>query len=211
MVENNIRELKVHYKKLFDDALLELKTKGKSVRQIPNILTFMRILAPFFIIPAACFKNVKLICIFVIFFSFTDALDGFIARKWHFVSELGKDLDAVCDKVFAVTLLLAASFFEPVLILNFLLELAIASVNTKAKLRNYNPSSSLIGKAKTCFLYTLIGLGLLNDYMNISNLFVFMFLLTTIMQLATTISYVFKYREAREQELNVSKIKSNIE
>ena len=180
---------------------MELKTKGKRVRQIPNILTFMRILAPFFIIPVAFFQNVKLICVFVIFFSLTDAVDGFIARKYNFVSELGKDLDAVCDKVFAVTLLLAASFFEPVLLLNFIFELIIAFINTKAKLKNYNPRSSLMGKAKTCFLYTLIGLGFLNGYIKIFEVFVFMFLLTILMQLVTTISYMFQYRSAREKEI----------
>ena len=199
---DNVKSLRKYYKELFNEALVDLKTKGRRVRQIPNILTFMRVLAPFFIIPAAIFQNVKLICIFVIFFSITDALDGFIARKYNFVSNLGKDLDAVCDKVFAVTLLLSASFFEPVLVLNFLLEIAIAFVNTKAKLKNYNPSSSLIGKAKTCFLYTLIGLGYLNHYMEFYEIFVFMFLFTTIMQLVTTISYVFKYREAREISIN---------
>lgn len=201
MIES-AKELKKYYRDLLNEALLDLKTKGRRARQIPNILTFMRVLAPFFIIPAAIFQNVKLICIFVIFFSITDALDGFIARKYNFVSNLGKDLDAVCDKVFAVTLLLSASFFEPILVLNFLLEVAIASVNTIAKLKNYNPSSSLVGKAKTCFLYTLIGFGYLNHYMDFNEMFIFVFLFTTIMQLVTTISYVFKYHEAKEISIN---------
>ena len=200
---SNVKNLKKYYKELFKDAFMELKTKGKRVRQIPNILTFMRILAPFFIIPAAFFQNVKLICIFVIFFSLTDALDGFIARKYNFISELGKDLDAVCDKVFAVTLLLAASFFEPILLLNFIFEVLIALINTKAKLKNYNPKSSLMGKAKACFLYTLIGLGFLNGYIKIFDIFIFMFLLTTLMQVATTISYTFQYRDARKKELKM--------
>lgn len=202
MQESRVKELQKDYKKLIDEAILDLKTKGRRSRQIPNILTVARIFAPFFIIPAAIFHNVILICIFVVIFSITDAFDGYIARKYNFVSELGKDLDAICDKVFAVTLLLAASFFEPVLIINFLLELAIASVNMKAKLKRYNPSSHLMGKAKTCFLYILIGLGFLNDYINILELFVSMFLMTTIMQLTTTITYMFKYRESKMKELN---------
>jgi len=195
----NFKDLKNYYMKLFNEALIELKTKGKRSRQIPNILTLMRILAPFFIIPAAIFQNVKLICIFVILFSFTDALDGYIARKYNFISELGKDLDAVCDKVFATTLLLAASFFEPILIFSFLLEIAIAFINTKAKLKKYNPSSHIIGKAKTCFLYTLIGLGLLKDYISMSSLFMVMFLITIVMQLVSMIIYISKYHDAKEK------------
>ena len=197
MSEVKEKSLSKYYKDLFKEAWLELKTKGKRVRQIPNILTLMRILAPFFIIPAAVLQNVRLICIFVIAFSITDALDGFIARKYNFISELGKDLDAVCDKVFAGTLLLAASFFEPILIINFIFEVIIALINTRAKFKKYNPESHLIGKAKTCFLYTLIGFGLLNDYVKMQGLFIFMLLMTSIMQLATTITYIFKYRKSK--------------
>lgn len=199
MKKKNVKNLNLYYKGLFKEAFDDLKTKGRRARQIPNILTFMRILAPFFIIPVAITKNVTLIAIFVVFFSMTDAVDGFIARRYNFVSELGKDLDAVCDKVFAGTLLLAASFFEPVLIINLILEAAIAFVNTIAKLNDCDPRSHLIGKAKTCILYPLIGLGYLTSYMDIFGIFIFAFLMTTEMQLATTFTYIYKYREAVEK------------
>lgn len=199
MKRKNVKNLNLYYKRLFKESFDDLKTKGRRARQIPNILTFMRILAPFFIIPVAITKNVTLIAIFVVFFSMTDAVDGFIARRYNFVSELGKDLDAVCDKVFAGTLLLAASFFEPVLIINLILEAAIAFVNTIAKLNDCDPHSHLIGKAKTCILYPLIGLGYLTSYMDIFGLFIFAFLMTTAMQLATTFTYIYKYREAVEK------------
>lgn len=198
MNKKNIKNLNSYYKGLFKDAFNDLKTKGRRVRQIPNILTFMRILAPFFIIPVAVIKNVKLIAIFVVFFSLTDAIDGFIARRFNFVSELGKDLDAVCDKVFAGTLLLAASFFEPILLINLALEAIIAFVNTLAKLNNCDPRSHLIGKAKTCILYPLMGLGYLTSYMDIFGIFIFAFLMTTAMQIATTFTYIYKYRKAVE-------------
>lgn len=199
MKRKNVKNLNLYYKRLFKEAFDDLKTKGRRARQIPNILTFMRILAPFFIIPVAITKNVNLIAIFVVFFSMTDAVDGFIARRYNFVSELGKDLDAVCDKVFAGTLLLAASFFEPVLIINLILEAAIAFVNTIAKLNDCDPHSHLIGKAKTCILYPLIGLGYLTSYMDIFGIFIFAFLMTTAMQLATTFTYIYKYRESAEK------------
>lgn len=196
MSKSNVKSLASYYKGLFKDALNDLKTKGRRTRQIPNILTFMRILAPFFIIPVAIIKNVTWIAIFVVFFSLTDAVDGFIARRYNFVSELGKDLDAVCDKVFASTLLLAASFFEPILIINLILEAIIALINTIAKLQNCDPRSHLLGKAKTCILYPLIGLGYLTSYMDIVGIFIFVFLMTTAMQVATAFTYLYKYRRA---------------
>lgn len=194
MSKSNVKSLASYYKGLFKEALNDLKTKGRRTRQIPNILTFMRILAPFFIIPVAIIKNVTWIAIFVVFFSLTDAVDGFIARRYNFVSELGKDLDAVCDKVFASTLLLAASFFEPILIINLILEAIIALINTIAKLQNCDPRSHLLGKAKTCILYPLIGLGYLTSYMDIFGIFIFVFLMTTAMQVATAFTYLYKYR-----------------
>lgn len=196
MSKSNVKSLASYYKGLFKDALNDLKTKGRRTRQIPNILTFMRILAPFFIIPVAIIKNVTWIAIFVVFFSLTDAVDGFIARRYNFVSELGKDLDAVCDKVFASTLLLSASFFEPILIINLILEAIIALINTIAKLQNCDPRSHLLGKAKTCILYPLIGLGYLTSYMDIVGIFIFVFLMTTAMQVATAFTYLYKYRRA---------------
>ena len=196
MSKSNVKSLANYYKGLFKDALNDLKTKGRRTRQIPNILTFMRILAPFFIIPVAIIKNVTWIAIFVVFFSLTDAVDGFIARRYNFVSELGKDLDAVCDKVFASTLLLAANFFEPILIINLILEAIIALINTIAKLQNCDPRSHLLGKAKTCILYPLIGLGYLTSYMDIVGIFIFVFLMTTAMQVATAFTYLYKYRRA---------------
>ena len=196
MSKSNVKSLASYYKGLFKEALNDLKTKGRRTRQIPNILTFMRILAPFFIIPVAIIKNVTWIAIFVVFFSLTDAVDGFIARRYNFVSELGKDLDAVCDKVFASTLLLAASFFEPILIINLILEAIIALINTIAKLQNCDPRSHLLGKAKTCILYPLIGLGYLTSYMDIVGIFIFVFLMTTAMQVATAFTYLYKYRRA---------------
>lgn len=196
MSKSNVKSLASYYKGLFKDALNDLKTKGRRTRQIPNILTFMRILAPFFIIPVAIIKNVTWIAIFVVFFSLTDAVDGFIARRYNFVSELGKDLDAVCDKVFASTLLLAASLFEPILIINLILEAIIALINTIAKLQNCDPRSHLLGKAKTCILYPLIGLGYLTSYMDIVGIFIFVFLMTTAMQVATAFTYLYKYRRA---------------
>ena len=196
MSKSNVKSLASYYKGLFKDALNDLKTKGRRTRQIPNILTFMRILAPFFIIPVAIIKNVTWIAIFVVFFSLTDAVDGFIARRYNFVSELGKDLDAVCDKVFASTLLLAASFFEHIFIINLILEAIIALINTIAKLQNCDPRSHLLGKAKTCILYPLIGLGYLTSYMDIVGIFIFVFLMTTAMQVATAFTYLYKYRRA---------------
>lgn len=195
MEENNKRKIKENYMKLVKNAISDLKTKGKRYKQIPNVLSTIRIFAPIFIIPVAALNNIVLFLIFILLFGITDIADGVIARKYKLQSELGKDLDAVADKVYASTLLIAAAFMQPALVINFLFELAIASINLKAKIKMQNPESHIIGKVKAWFLYILIGLGFLSSYIKIDIVFNIFFIGTTVVQTITAIIYLFKYRK----------------
>ena len=78
---------------------------GNIKKQIANILTASRLLAPFILIPLMYFQKLKLFVIVIIFFALTDTFDGYFARKYEAVSKLGAYLDAVVDKVFALSLL----------------------------------------------------------------------------------------------------------
>lgn len=76
---------------------------------IPTILTLFRLaLLPFIIlllfIPAGWAAWTCLV-LYVIGAA-TDWLDGWVARKWNLVSELGTFLDPISDKIFVVTVLL---------------------------------------------------------------------------------------------------------
>lgn len=185
-----------YYKKEIKDACLDLRTKGKRYRQLPNLLTATRLVAaPLFIIPSALFKNILLLVIFATFFSLTDALDGFIAHRYNLVSDLGRDLDAICDKVFAFSLLIAVSIFNPILLFNMLAEAIIALINIKEKLNNREPESVLTGKIKMWLLYPLLGVSLLNQIIDVKKIFIIFFVLTLIMQILTIICYLIKYKQ----------------
>ncbi len=70
----------------------------KIAKHIPNILTIFRfILIPFIVLNLA---NDKFIAAFVIFTisGLTDILDGFIARKFNFITNFGKLIDPLADK-----------------------------------------------------------------------------------------------------------------
>lgn len=70
----------------------------KIAKQIPNILTIFRfILIPFIVLNLA---NDKYLAAFVIFTvsGLTDILDGFIARKFNFITNFGKLIDPLADK-----------------------------------------------------------------------------------------------------------------
>tara|TARA_B100002051_G_scaffold245592_1_gene253092 strand:- start:374 stop:1021 length:648 start_codon:yes stop_codon:yes gene_type:complete len=68
-------------------------------RNIPNILTVARmVLAPiFFILFIKNYTYLALLCFFIA--SITDALDGFIARKYNLVSKFGELYDPLADKI----------------------------------------------------------------------------------------------------------------
>ncbi len=72
------------------------------VRHIPNWLTYLRLaLIPVFVVlmndPTQLMLNAA-IAVFI-FASVTDWVDGFIARKYQAVSDFGKLLDPIADKV----------------------------------------------------------------------------------------------------------------
>lgn len=178
------------YKELINDAVEDLKTKGRRHRQIPNILTLMRLTAPCFIMPAAIIGNIPLVMGLTVFFGLTDVADGFIARNWKLTSELGKILDAVTDKVFACTLLLAASVSNPILLCNLGLETTIAGINVTKKLNDLPVESSYIGKAKTWFLFALAGVGIVSSNWNMQPILNPLMVSTTVMQTLTIGSYL---------------------
>jgi len=76
----------------------------------PNKLTLLRfILVPFFLIAAYYEKNNTVMIISTIIFavaSFTDFLDGYLARKHNIVTDFGKFMDPLADKVLVAAALL---------------------------------------------------------------------------------------------------------
>ena len=183
-------EVLKHYKKLISEALNDLKTPGKRHKQIPNILTTLRLFAPVVILPLAVVGNIPLALVTAGAFAFTDAVDGFIARHWHLQSELGKDLDAVTDKIFSVTLLGAASISNPLLLLNIGLEGVISLINANKKLKGFEPASTMTGKIKTWALFALTILGITAPNLNEIGIINLLSMITAGLQTLTVASYI---------------------
>ena len=170
---------------------LEKTLTGKLKRIIPNLLTKSRIIAPFLIIPASILGNFTIATIIAAAFGLTDAFDGKLARKWQTTSEYGATLDTISDKMFALGLILPLLFTNFLVILpTLILEFAIGYVNTKAKLNNKHPKSSLLGKVKTAFLYTTLALLYLSKCCSLPINYLLPLLgLTNIIQLSSVIQY----------------------
>ena len=71
----------------------------KIKKHIPNILSSVRLLSPFVLTPVIMSGSYLLAIILLSGFLLTDAIDGFLARKWNVQSDLGVKLDAVADKI----------------------------------------------------------------------------------------------------------------
>ncbi len=81
--------------------------ENKKTITIPNILSIIRILILPFIVWLYLIHNYKLSFILLILSGLSDVVDGFIARKFNQVSDLGKVLDPIADKLTQVCVVLA--------------------------------------------------------------------------------------------------------
>lgn len=91
----------------------------KEVFTIPNILSLFRLtLIPVYVdiyLNAAAIQDYFLAGSILTVSCLTDMIDGFIARRFHMISTLGKILDPVADKLTQFTLTVCLSIRYPVL------------------------------------------------------------------------------------------------
>jgi len=129
---------------------------------LPNKLTLLRILLiPVFMLFAAarlwgyapwCYLAAALVFAAA---SFTDFLDGYLARKWHMVTDFGKFADPLADKILTTTAflyMLADGVCHPVVLVVILArEFAVSGVRMVAAGAPGGRviAANLWGKAKT--------------------------------------------------------------
>ena len=76
-----------------------------NIWNVPNVLTILRmLLIPVFVVMHVL-KYYKLALLTFCVASFTDWLDGFIARKYHLITDFGKLMDPLADKLMVCTAL----------------------------------------------------------------------------------------------------------
>lgn len=135
----------------------------KQLWTIPNILGYLRIaLIPVIVLS---YLNDKLAYAFaaLALSAFSDAIDGFIARKFNQVTDLGKVLDPIADKLTeAAVIVCVATRHRPVMILFFMLavkELCMTLMGMKTiKVTGGVFSAKWYGKVCTACLYLSMAL-----------------------------------------------------
>ncbi len=89
--------------------------KSKELFTIPNLMTFIRILL---ITPFVQFflnEDFKSAAIVLIISGLTDCFDGYIARKFNQVTELGKVLDPIADKLTLLAITICFAVYIPIM------------------------------------------------------------------------------------------------
>lgn len=141
---------------------------NRDILKLPNIITLLRILAsavlyllyvrhyqePGFLSPLFLF-------IVYIVIALTDLVDGIIARKFNMVTELGKELDPMADKVLVFLMLFA--FYRIsllplwVILPIFARDIFVNYLRKRSKTMEVTFKTSNIAKAKTAIQMTFIG------------------------------------------------------
>lgn len=99
----------------------ELYNESKKLT-IPNFLTMFRIvLIPVFIWLYSVKMEYEIAAVVLLISGMTDILDGTIARKFNMISDLGKFLDPLADKLTQAGILIALSVRYPMMMLIFIL------------------------------------------------------------------------------------------
>ncbi len=188
---------------------------------LPNKISIIRIiLIPFMIffyfasfLPNSIGKIVALIIF--IFASITDMLDGYIARKNNLITDLGKFLDPIADKLLTTSALLLVvcdqtipvpyGFFIAIIIIGR--ELIISAFRQIAATKNYVMAADWFGKIKTIVQDISLPFLFLLSYFYTTNildgqaLFIFEIInwiligMATLLTIVSGINYVVKNRK----------------
>ncbi len=128
---------------------------------IPNLLSLFRLLLIPCIVWLYCTEKYYATAGVVLLSGLTDILDGKIARRFHMVSDLGKILDPVADKLTQGVLILCLAFRHRgmicLIILFVLKEAAMALLGYMAIRRQKKVNSAKwYGKVNTVLLYAVM-------------------------------------------------------
>ncbi|QSX09348.1 CDP-diacylglycerol--glycerol-3-phosphate 3-phosphatidyltransferase [Alkalibacter rhizosphaerae] len=175
------------------------------MKHVPNILTFIRLaLIPVFV--AVFFSDMDqsrfvALGIYAVA-SFTDLIDGQIARKYNVVTELGKVMDPLADKLMLVTVIVSFYYagdipwFIPVIVLvkeAFMIIMGLILYNKKERVvipANY------FGKTAT----VLFTLAIVLTFFLPGNGWVLALMYATIaLKVVALISYIFTYKKMKQK------------
>ncbi len=140
---------------------------------IPNILTIVRFILIPFIFMSVLSRQLLLALIIFTISALTDVLDGYIARKYNYITDIGKLLDPLADKLTQISLLLSLSILGIlpwwIFLIVFIKELLmVVSASVLYSKKDVVVYSKWYGKLATTLFYLAIVSSLIINQFNIS-------------------------------------------
>ncbi len=186
---------------------------------IPNLLSLFRlILVPVLIVCYFASKKYGHYYAVIVFgvSALTDVLDGIIARKFNMISDVGKILDPMADKLtqLALALCLAIEFYIiiPLLVLLVIKDFTIgltALIATKKS--NEVKGAAWHGKVNTIFLFIVMAVHLLWGKTMLVELSHSLVLISMCMMVVTMVLYVVRnVKQYKEAKLSVELEETNV-
>ena len=175
---------------------------------IPNILTIIRfILIPYIYMSVISRHYLTALIIFTIS-AITDILDGYIARKYNYITDIGKLIDPLADKLTQISLLLSLAIlkllpwwiFAIVFIKELVLVISASVLYSKKDVVVY---SVWYGKLATTLFYLAIICSLLINHFNINMAFrvdLYLYYLAILATFFALIMYAIKFEFKRNKE-----------
>jgi len=173
------------------------------LKYIPNILSCIRIaLVAVFI---CCFfheypNNLRTAVIIFLVAGLTDVIDGFLARRFKWISNLGKVLDPLADKLMQCTVLVCMTIKEiiPVwVVIPFILKevLILSGGLFMIKKRSVVAVSNIYGKLTVVFFYAAVVFCIVGrEYLAENPLVLYLICaMVLIVAMSALLNYIFAY------------------
>lgn len=138
------------------------KELRKQIFSIPNILSYLRFVLAFLFayvyLNANDSKDYYIAAIIIVISGLTDCMDGFIARKFNMITEIGKVVDPIADKttqgVLALCLMEKYKLMIPLLLLFVVKESYMGIMGLKViRHSGENHGAMWYGKISTIVMY----------------------------------------------------------
>ena len=140
------------------------------IKHIPNILTVIRFIFIPSIVLALVYDNYLLALILFTLSSLTDVLDGKIARKYNAISDFGKLMDPLADKLTQLSILLTLAIKNVIpwwiVVILVLKETVMIAGASFLYGKSLVVSSKWYGKLATVLFYVAIVCSLFIEYWN---------------------------------------------
>lgn len=184
-----------------------------NVKFIPNILSFIRLLlVPVYVVSFFLINKYVALAIFILA-SITDFIDGYIARKFNAITELGKVLDPLADKLLKMSALitLTCSDLLPlwVTILMIICDVAMIISGICIYKKQITIPSNWIGKLGTIIITLGVIMSFFTEWLGNANVYVIYFGIAVAITSGFDYVYIFFAKKLKKKKSDTNIVSQN--